>query len=72
MDLITSEETVIKPIPYRNGRSFRAMTRKYFATEAVWEFAIETFLFAIILAISAWPVVAAANALNEFFQRAAT
>jgi len=32
------------------------------------EFAIEALLFAIIVAISAWPVFAAANALSEFLQ----
>ena len=30
------------------------------------EFAIEVLFFAIIVAISAWPVLAAANALGEF------
>jgi hypothetical protein len=74
MHLIKLEETVIKPVPYRRSRgqrSFRAITRKYFASEALWEFVIETFVFAIIVAISAWPIVAAANALNEFLQRTA-
>jgi hypothetical protein len=34
------------------------------------EFAIEALLFAIIVAISAWPAFAAAGALAEFFQQA--
>jgi hypothetical protein len=74
MRLIKLTKTAIKPIPHRSSRSqrsFRAITRKYFASEALWEFVIETFLFAIIVAISAWPIVAAANALNEFLQRTA-
>jgi hypothetical protein len=33
------------------------------------EFTIEALLFAIIVAISAWPVLAAANALSEFLQQ---
>jgi hypothetical protein len=33
------------------------------------EFAIEALLFAIIMAISAWPIFAAADALNQFLQR---
>jgi hypothetical protein len=34
-----------------------------------WEFVIEALLFAIIVAISTWPVFAAADALNQFLQR---
>ena len=32
---------------------------------------MEALLFAIIVALSAWPVFAAASALNEFFQNIA-
>jgi len=46
------------------------LTRSYFASEKSWEFAIEALFFAIIVAISAWPIFAAADALNEFLQRA--
>jgi hypothetical protein len=53
-------------------RSFRELTRSYFASEKRWEFFIEALLFAIILALSAWPIVAAADALNQFIQRMAT
>jgi hypothetical protein len=45
-------------------RSFRQLGQSYFASEKGWEFVIEALLFAIILAISAWPVFAAANALH--------
>jgi hypothetical protein len=34
------------------------------------EFAVESLLFAIIAAISAWPLFAAAGALAEFLQQA--
>jgi hypothetical protein len=34
------------------------------------EFTIEALLFAIIVAISAWPIVEAVNALNQFLQGA--
>jgi hypothetical protein len=50
-------------------RSFRELTRNYFASEKSWEFVIEALLFGIMLAISAWPIFAAADALNEFLQR---
>ena len=75
MSVITVKRAVIRP-RRRSGnkisttrRSFRELTRSYFASEKSWEFAIEALFFAIIVAISAWPIFAAADALNEFFQR---
>lgn len=53
-------------------RSFRELTRAYFARENGLEFVAEALFFVIIVAISAWPILAAAGALNEFFQRALT
>jgi hypothetical protein len=53
-------------------RSFRELTQNYFAGEKSWEFIIEAVLFAIIVAISAWPIVVAAGAMNEFLRTAAT
>ena len=50
-------------------QSFRELTQNYFASEKTWEFVIEALLFAIMMAISAWPMIAAADALNEFLQR---
>jgi hypothetical protein len=50
-------------------RSFRGLTRNYFAYETRWQLAIEVLLFAIMAALSAWPILAAANALNEFLNR---
>jgi len=49
-------------------RSFRDLARTYFAKEHSLEFAAEALLFVIIVAISAWPILAAAGALHEFFQ----
>jgi hypothetical protein len=51
-------------------RSFRELARTYFARENGLEFALEALFFAIIVAVSAWPILAAAGALHEFFQRA--
>jgi uncharacterized membrane protein len=53
-------------------RSFRQLSRSYFASEKSREFVIEALLFAIIVAISTWPVFAAADALNQFLQRTAS
>jgi len=33
------------------------------------EFVIEALLFATMMAISAWPILAAIDALNQFLQR---
>ena len=46
--------------------SLRELSRSYLASERTVEFTIEALLFAIIVAISAWPVLATANALSEF------
>jgi hypothetical protein len=50
-------------------RSFRQLSRSYFASEKGWEFVVEALLFAMIVAISAWPVFEAVHALNEFLER---
>jgi hypothetical protein len=49
-------------------RSLRELARVYFARENSLEFALEALFFAIIVAISAWPILAAAGALQAFFQ----
>jgi hypothetical protein len=51
-------------------RSFRELGRTYLAREHRLEFAAEALFFVIIVAISAWPILTAAGALHEFFQRA--
>ncbi len=75
MSVITVKRTVSKRTPKKTSttrRSFRELTRSYFASEKSWEFAIEALLFVIIVALSAWPIFAAADALNEFLQRNAS
>jgi hypothetical protein len=52
-------------------RSFRELARSYLAGEKAVEFAIEALSFAIIVAISVWPLFAAAGALHEFLQSTA-
>ena len=47
-------------------RSFRQLSRSYFASEKSWEFVIEALLFAIIVTISALPIFAIADALHRF------
>jgi hypothetical protein len=47
------------------GRSVRQFGRDFFAKESQMEFAIEALLFGVLVAVSAWPIVAAAGAINE-------
>ena len=71
MSVIAVKRTVIRRMPNKistTRRSFRELTRSYFVSEKSWEFAIEALFFAIIVAISAWPIFAAADALNEFLR----
>jgi hypothetical protein len=73
MTAITVKRTIIRRTHVqRSGtrRTFRELARSYLAGETTMEFAIEALLFAIIAAISAWPVLAAARALAEFLQQA--
>jgi hypothetical protein len=51
-------------------RSFRELTRRYFANEGSWENAIEVLLFAIVVAISTWQMWIAVDSLKYFLQHA--
>jgi hypothetical protein len=53
-----------KPNTPADRRRFREFARNFFASENHWDFAIEALVFAALLAISAWPIVAAAGAIN--------
>jgi hypothetical protein len=53
-------------------RSFLEFARDFFASENHLEFAIEALLFAALLAISAWPIIAMAGAIQALLQTAAT
>ena len=45
-------------------RSIGELARNYLAHESRWQFAVEALLFATLLAISVWPIFAAANAVS--------
>ena len=72
MNVITVRRTVFRNANKgsRTRRSFRELTRAYFARESSLEFVAEALFFVIIVAISAWPILAAAGALHEFFRHA--
>lgn len=46
-------------------RSVRQFGRDFFARENHLEFAIEALLFGVLVVISAWPIAAAAKAINQ-------
>jgi hypothetical protein len=49
----------------RRGRSLRQFAHDFFATENHIEFVIEALLFGALLAISMWPIAAAASAIGQ-------
>ncbi len=71
MNVITVKRTVFRHANHRSKtrRSFRELTRAYFARENSLEFVVEALFFALIVGISVWPILAAAGALNEFLRR---
>ena len=73
MTAMTVKRTIRKrPAPKQSvkRRSSSELFRRYLANERKLEFAIEALLFGIIIAISAWPMFAAADALAEFLHLA--
>ena len=46
-------------------RSIRRFGREFFANESHIEFAIEALIFGVLVAASAWRMVAAAGAINQ-------
>jgi len=49
----------------RNRRPFRNFARDFLANENIIEFAMEAAAFGALLAISAWPILAVADAINR-------
>jgi hypothetical protein len=66
MRLITIKRTIFKKERAKTStrRPIRQFARDFFATENHLEFAIEALIFGALLAISAWPIVAAAGAIG--------
>jgi hypothetical protein len=69
MRVIKIQRTIAKGQRSRtstNRRSIRQLARDFFANENHLEFAIEALIFALLLAVSAWPIATAAGAIHEF------
>jgi hypothetical protein len=74
MTAITVKRTIVRRTRVQRSaarQSFRELARSYLAGERAVEFTVEALLFAIIVAISAWPIVVAASAIKELFRTAA-
>ena len=66
MSVITVKR-VIKRTPKQRSRISRSsgeLARDYLAHESRWQFAVEALLFATLMAISVWPIFAAADAIS--------
>jgi len=67
MHTIRIKRTIRKSSPAKLARKrrFLQFAQIFFAKENHLEFAVEALLFGLLLAISAWPIVAAAGAINK-------
>jgi hypothetical protein len=69
MRVITIQRTIAKGQrsgTSTNRRSIRQIAGDFFARENHWEFAIEAFIFGLLLAVSVWPIATAAGAIHQF------
>jgi hypothetical protein len=64
MRVIKIQRTISKDHP-TTRRSVRRFARDFFAKENHLEFALEALVFGALLAISSWPIVAAADAIQR-------
>jgi hypothetical protein len=67
MRVITIKRTVprTKPAGTTRHRVFLQFARDFFASENHLHFAIEALVFGALLAICAWPIIAAAGAISQ-------
>jgi len=66
MRVITIKRTKITRATFTaTRRSILRFARDFFAGENHLEFALEALLFGVLMAISTWPIVAAADAINQ-------
>jgi hypothetical protein len=75
MRVITIKRNVFKSERAKasiSRRSIRQFARDFFATENHLEFAVEALVFGALLAISAWPIVAAAGAISGLLRSGAS
>jgi hypothetical protein len=65
MPVITIKRTISKHSRTRRGRLVLQFARDFFASENHTQFAIEALVFGALLAICAWPIIAAAGAIGQ-------
>ena len=64
-DLRTSNPQFNKRPPFRVSPSFRDLSRQFLGAESTRSYVVEAVLFAIIAAISAWPISTMAHAMAQ-------
>ncbi len=50
----------------RRSGSIRRLSRDYLRNEGIWSFVVELLLFALLAAISVWPMIDTIEALRSF------
>lgn len=73
MQIIKIKRTVRtnNPVKLPGKRPFLQFAQSFFDKENHLEFIIEAVLFGALLAVSAWPIIAAAGAINAILRTAA-
>jgi hypothetical protein len=71
MNVITIKRTIRRNRKEKSNtrRSFWKLSRDYFTRENSQHFIIEAVLFAILTAISAWPLAVAVDVLRQLLER---
>jgi hypothetical protein len=75
MKVIKVKRIIKKPSAQERSTTHKApgeFMRHYFTHESWWHFAIDALVFAVLAAISAWPIFAAIDALSKFLPGSAS
>ncbi len=62
--MISPFTTTLTRTKQRRTAGSQKLLRKYLRHERLWSFAVELFLFVLLAAISAWPIIQAIEALR--------
>ena len=68
MQIVTVKRP-IKRMELKQRTKFSDLARSYFDREWSWHFALDALLFGALALTSAWPLVFAAEAVNQLLQR---
>ena len=68
MQIVTVKRP-IKRLESKQRTKFSDLARNYFDRESIWHFAMEAMLFGTLALSSAWPLLFAAQAVNQLLLR---